>query len=298
MKVAEIMSRNLVTVGPDDELYWARDAMRYAEIRHLPVVKQGKLVGLLTEKDILRASTTALAQLSDADREKELLSVYVAEIMQRRVLTVGPEDDVRLAIELLQEKKYGCLPVVEGMTLKGIVTESDFLRVARSILTVSDRPCLLMTTELMTVDENTDLCWIDDMMDILNIRHMPVVAEHDRLIGLVTQRDLLRASVSAIAQLNAEEHAEFLEHVVAKQVMATRLITVTPDDDLCDAIDLMLQSKCGCLPVVHDQRLVGLITEADFLDFVSTHLARASSGALHRADVSRVGPALESHDRE
>jgi len=127
--VSDAMTGRVYTVEPEDALSLVWEVMRYRGIRHVPVVDaEGDLVGLVTHRDLLRAS---LVEQNDLPRviERALLErTRVADVMIRNVETVSPDDELRDAARLMLEQKFGCLPVVEGRRLVGILTESDFVR--------------------------------------------------------------------------------------------------------------------------------------------------------------------------
>ena len=125
--VADFMSRELVTVKEDDDLALAESILRLGGIRHLPVVRQGKLMGLVTQRDLLRSGASGGSPAARA--------IAARDIMTREVTTVGPETSLAHAAHLMLRHKYGCLPVCgpEG-TLLGIITESDFVRFAADVV--------------------------------------------------------------------------------------------------------------------------------------------------------------------
>ena len=124
------MSTELVTVTADEDLVLADEVMRLRRIRHLPVIRGKALVGILTHRDLLRAQARLLLKLASAkDRERTRhIAVNVKEIMQTDIETVAPNISAAEAARRLLAGKIGCLPVVDGDELVGIVTEADFLR--------------------------------------------------------------------------------------------------------------------------------------------------------------------------
>lgn len=131
-------------------------------------------------------------------------------------------------------------------------------------LTVGD----MMSSELITVKPGDTLDVVRDSMYTRHIRHIPVVDDHDHVVGLISHRDLLRSTL--IERPHGSKYIEdsILEEVTAEQVMTTALETATPQTDLRDAARVMLGQKLGCLPVIEDGKLVGILTEADFLRVV------------------------------
>lgn len=126
--VAELMTREVETLSVDDSLVLADTLMRMKRIRHLPVVRAGRLVGLVTHRDLLRAQAEITARIPVSDEER-FVSLAVGELMTRDVLTASPDEPAKDAARRMLEGKLGCLPVVdETGALVGIVTEVDFLR--------------------------------------------------------------------------------------------------------------------------------------------------------------------------
>jgi CBS domain-containing membrane protein len=128
VRVRDVMSSPVRTIGLRASLATAFDAMAEASIRHLPVVDdQGRLRGLITERDLFRH---ALADTSLENQRAYLENLRVEDVMATRPCTVGPESELRDAGRTMLTMKYGCLPVVENHLVVGILTEADFVRLA------------------------------------------------------------------------------------------------------------------------------------------------------------------------
>ncbi len=132
MLVKDIMKRPVITIGPQATLREAHQLMWERGIRHLPVVDEGRLVGILTDRDIRLATSVLKPNPLSCDAK-------VYEVMKRPVLTADPLDPVEDAARLMREEKVGCLPVVEGRELVGIITGIDLLD-ALIVLTGATRP--------------------------------------------------------------------------------------------------------------------------------------------------------------
>lgn len=132
--VREIMTADVQTLRPDQTLYDAMVCLRELKARHLPVVDAaGKLVGLVTDRDIKRATPSAL--LNDRQGfEQTIRDTPLERIMARRLITIGPDQTFKDALDAFAEEPIGCLPVVEGEALVGIVTSTDMFRTMRTLL--------------------------------------------------------------------------------------------------------------------------------------------------------------------
>jgi CBS domain-containing membrane protein len=135
MSVADLMTTDVVTLTEDETLAHAQRCMARGRIRHLPVVREERLVGLITHRDLLAASFSIFAEVDTSEQRRVFDTVRVVEAMHRDVVTVSPGLAVSKAARILLENKYGCLPVVDDeQRLQGIVTEADFLRLTVKLL--------------------------------------------------------------------------------------------------------------------------------------------------------------------
>jgi CBS domain-containing protein len=131
--VREIMMGSPVTLKPDDTLDLANDVISLGRIRHIPVVEDGKLVGLLSERDLIGAAATQIFGLKQKSKSALLKSVLIKDVMKKRVITVKPETPIKEAAHLLADKKIGCVPVLSEGSLVGLVTTTDILRYVENL---------------------------------------------------------------------------------------------------------------------------------------------------------------------
>ncbi len=122
----------------------------------------------------------------------------------------------------------------------------------------------IMVTDVVALDRNASLGIAKDIMDQRRLRHFPVV-EHGNVVGVVSQRDLFRASLASMLGYEERTKKAFLDNLSIKGIMSDPPITVTADTGISEAACLMVEKRVGCLPVVDGKRLVGLVTETDFL---------------------------------
>ena len=129
MLVRDVMTRNLITVDPETSFTDALKIMRENRIRRLPVLEDGKLVGIVTEKDILYASPSKATTLDVWELHYLLNKLKIREIMTRDVVTIQEDTPVEEAAKIMADNKIGALPVVKGNELVGIITETDIFKV-------------------------------------------------------------------------------------------------------------------------------------------------------------------------
>ena len=129
--VEAIMQREFAAVRSDERLDFVDDVMALGRVRHMPVVDGGRLVGVVTQRDLLAASLSRALDFDAQERRTFLRSVNVGDVMSRKPITVGPRATLRDAAALLLRHKIGCLPVVgPGGEALGLLTETDLLRAA------------------------------------------------------------------------------------------------------------------------------------------------------------------------
>jgi CBS domain-containing membrane protein len=139
--VGDIMTRRVLYLFEEQNLETIERGMKQFHFRHLPVVDDGKLVGIVSERDYLRASVSSLDPDHDLKDDNLKRNLFVAEVMTRDVTSVRPSTSLTEAARLLSDHKFGCLPVTaEDGTLVGIVTDSDFVKLALELLQQSDAP--------------------------------------------------------------------------------------------------------------------------------------------------------------
>ena len=126
--VREIMMGSPVTLKPEDTLDLANDIISLGRIRHIPVVKDGKLVGLLSERDLMGAAATEIFGLKQKRKSALLKTVLIKDVMKKRVISVKPDTPIKDAAHMMADKKIGCVPVIENGALVGLLTTTDILR--------------------------------------------------------------------------------------------------------------------------------------------------------------------------
>jgi len=151
MYVSDWMTKKVVILYPDDYLSDAIAMMREHEIRHLPVVKNDKLKGILSDRDIKEYSPSKATTLDVYELHYLLAKTKVSDVMKHKVITVSPDMPVEEAAMILLDRNIGCLPVLEQGSLVGIITDKDIFRALvditgvrhggnRVCVTIEDRP--------------------------------------------------------------------------------------------------------------------------------------------------------------
>ncbi|UCA12311.1 CBS domain-containing protein [Aeromonas enteropelogenes] len=128
LHIRDIMTTRVATVSMDDRLGVIKDIFEQAHFRHLLVLEEEELVGVISDRDLFRAISPYLDSEAEMSRDTETLNRRAHQIMSRQLVTIAPNLSLRDGIKLMLEKNVSCLPVLENGALVGIISWKDFLK--------------------------------------------------------------------------------------------------------------------------------------------------------------------------
>ncbi len=262
MRVADRMQRPVVFIQADDSIETAARRMRDHDIRHLPVLEDRRLVGVVSERDLLR-------RWQPSPRRRS--GTRVADVMSAPARVASPTMSVEAAASLMAEQRLGVLPVVgnDGAVV-GVLSRTDVLR-----HTAASRPARpeeiragavdeVMTRGVVVVVPGDTLSDAATRMREYGVRHLPVVDGEARVVGLLCERDVERAAGRDLVEVGA--HAGEGTRLRVRDAMTADPYTVTRGTDLLDVLQMLVEQRMGALPVVDDDdRLVGIVSYVDVL---------------------------------
>ena len=127
----------------------------------------------------------------------------------------------------------------------------------------------VMSREVHTVKRNDELAIADALMKQERVRHLPVLDEDGEVCAVVSQRDLFRGALLRALGYGSRAEELMLKQVAVKEAMSAEIQTTAPDTPIADAARVMIERKIGCLPVIENGKLVGIVTETDFVRLVA-----------------------------
>lgn len=127
MQVREFMTTEVTTLQENDSLLDAAMVFVRSSFRHLPVLREKKLVGVITERDVKQFAPSLLGRTSADEYNQIMETTPISRVMSRELVTLTPGQSMREAAEIMYGKRIGCLPVVEGEELAGLLTTTDML---------------------------------------------------------------------------------------------------------------------------------------------------------------------------
>lgn len=134
MLVGERMSKPVISIPPDMPIAEALNMMKVEKVRRFPVVKEGKLLGVVSDKDLLNASPSPVSTLSIWEMNYLLNKITVSEVMVKNVLTVTEDTPIEQAARIMADNKIGGLPVMRDGGVVGIITETDLFKMFLELL--------------------------------------------------------------------------------------------------------------------------------------------------------------------
>ncbi len=271
MNVTEIMSRKVVCAAPECPLDDAIELFETHPFRHLPVISDGELVGIVSDRDVALATGWLRARQRNSDGG--LGPKCVGQIMSEDLKTLSEESTAQEAAKIILKERIGALPVLHGGTVTGIVTSTDLLMAScdealRSDwkLRSGDTVSSWMTSAVHTADPDMPLFDALDLCKEKGVRHLPVV-EKGFLVGMVSDRDLRVALGQEMVHDRAAQtkgRLELMDNSLSN-VMVRDVTAASVDCSLPQAVRTMLACEFSALPVQKDGRLVGILTHTDIL---------------------------------
>jgi len=277
--VRAVMTAPVKTIDASATIGDALEALEGAGIHHLPVLEGGRLAGMLSSRDV-RAWRQAWKDRRDGVAGAEvdaLLSRPIRARMNAAPVSVEPNAPAGRAVMLLLEHHIGALPVVEGEAMVGIVSGFDLLVLLWDVLydqpvarTVED----LLGGETVSVDADAPAAEALEVMLARGTRCAPVIDSEGALAGVFSARARLEGGVPYAAGVHPPGREDVYRAAGrrVREVMRPAA-SAAPDTPLGEAAARLLEGGAGCLPVVEGGRLVGALTEADFV----RHVARSAT---------------------
>jgi CBS domain-containing protein len=208
-RVSEIMQTEMTTLTLHDRLDLADDVMRLGRIRHMPVLDGTKLVGIVSNRDLLAASLSRVLDFAATDRRTFLRSIEISEVMAHDLITVESGATLREVAALMLRHQIGCIPVVKSdRTLIGLVTETDLLKAA--LLSGSEPAANPNRTEETSMSEwkgkiDREIDELRRVRDELKVRiHLAKAEAKDRWDEIEHQFRRLESKGHQIAQASEE----------------------------------------------------------------------------------------------
>lgn len=252
----DVMKYGVISIGPKEPIYEAISLLLEKDISGLPVVQDGHLEGILSEKDVLKLLF-----------EEEYLPGLVEDYMSTNVVTYDVEDSVSDICGCLSRHDFRRIPVLYEGRISGMITRADLIRIykekyhplmPKNVLSVSCRNEIMvkdaMHYGIFSARITTSLDEAMDTMCSQQVTGLPVIDDHMYLYGIITEKDIL----------NVIQTPNILESLV-EQHMTRDVVTFSADTRLAEVCDFFINSGIHRVPIVNYDKLVGILSRADII---------------------------------
>lgn len=254
LRAKDLMSKQVESVDKDDRLESVLDRMRKQRMSKMVVLEKGQLVGIITDGDI----SDELGALKN--RGIPAAHLHASSAMRRQFATCAPETHWSGVVRQMLASDTGIVPVVHERTVVGVVTASDLLKLVTSKRSVED----IMTRTVHGVDATDRVIHARRIMVDHHIERVPVL-QRGKVVGIIGEIDIALGFARFKVEVADKHQASALQRFLVEDIMRPNVVTTTPDAAANAAANQMMQEDVGCLPVVRDDHIVGIVTRSDLL---------------------------------
>ncbi|MFA5102460.1 MAG: CBS domain-containing protein [Candidatus Thermoplasmatota archaeon] len=254
MKVKDIMTTKIITVDKDDSLKLVLDLMKKHDITKIPVTEEKKFFGLVTDNVIAYKLGSIRKRGITASR------LHASSVTEKKVTVISPEEEVKDILKSVGEPGPTMLPVVEKGKLIGVVTKADLLPLVKS----KNQLHSIMQKKVYTVGLDDRIIHARRIMITNNVARLPVL-EEKKVVGIISDIEIALAFASLKKSFSLGKQKHHLTELLVKDVMTSPVVWSNPSMSIYDAAQLMLQQNIGALPLLENDKIVGMVTRTDLL---------------------------------
>ena len=332
MRVArDIMNTNVKTLTLDHTVKQCLQFMKGRRVRHVPVVdlpyegeKKPYFIGIVSQRDMLRLNAPDAEETDKQKIDQRSLRQVLVNIVARKPKSASPQTPVQDVIMTMTCNHIDMVPVLDDGNLVGVITTTDLMKLFFRLDKVIHRvyPELkkgalpadmvsessakakilfswvfrgvqeIMTEQVICLEPQDNLARAMEVMQTEEIRHVPIMDEQEKFVGLVSDRDILR-NLPYAGRRPPSPPKRFREHLFAtdpwttnflmplESVMVRKVLHILPGCSVCEAADMLYTKKISCLPVIDEQeKLRGIVTVTDLMRALLTAYEPAEKADL------------------
>ena len=278
MNVADIMSSPVYIIKTDEPVSHARKLMLRHRIGTLPVLNEGKMVGIVTKSDI----SNRLAQAEPLWRRRPIDQIPIKMLMTETVITIYPEASITQAATLMLENGIHNVPVVKNGNIVGILTRTDFMRyIAENAGKMSIKIRNLMTEDVISVHRHHTINHVIDEMNKNEIARVIVKDDDGKPVGYISRRsialslitdsegDISTKSIKMVRRSSpgGQKTYRYVKEmpVTAEDIMISPVIFIDVNENISAAAKKMIDEGITGLPVSDGEDIVGMLSRTDIL---------------------------------
>lgn len=278
MNVADIMSSPVYVIKTDETVSHARKLMLRHRIGTLPVLNEGKMVGIITKSDI----SNRLSQAEPLWRRRPIDQIPIKMLMTETVITIYPEASINQAATLMLENGIHNVPVVKNGNIVGILTRTDFMRyVAENAGKMTTKVRNLMTEDVISVHRHHTINHVIDEMNRNEIARVIVKDDDGKPAGYISRRsialslitdsegDISTKSIKMVRRSSpgGQKTYRYVKEmpVTAEDIMVSPVISIDVNENISAAAKKMIDEGITGLPVSDGEDIVGMLSRTDII---------------------------------
>ncbi len=258
MKVKDVMTKEIISVDKDENLKHVMSLMDKNDVTKIPVLEDKKLIGMVTDNII------AYKLGSIRKRGVPPSKLYASSMTDKNVECVKPDTEIRSVLKKVGKKGPTMLCVTDNSNLQGILTKADLLFLVKSKKQIRT----LMRKDIFTVSSDDRVIHARRIMIDENIARIPVV-DDGKLVGMISDNEIAfsLAKLKRSYPIGKQKHR--LDELLVKDSMKSPVIFTDPNKTAKDAAEIMIEEGIGALPIIQNDKLVGIISRTDLLKTVT-----------------------------
>ena len=258
MKVKDVMTTDIITIDKDIDLKYVLTLMKKYDITKIPVLEEKQLVGMVTDNIIAYKLGSIRKKGVPASR------LHASSVTDKNIECISSDTEVKTILKKVGQPGPTMLCVTDNKHLLGVITKADLLHLVESKKPVSE----IMNKKILTVSPDDRIIHARRIMVDEKIARLPVV-DKGRLVGMISDNELAFAfaNVKKSFPLGRQKHK--LDELFVKDVMKTPAIWTRPSTTAKEAASLMLKHNVGALPIIENDKIIGIISRTDLLNTIS-----------------------------
>ena len=268
MQIKNLMSEDLITVDKDQKLSDGLKLLSKHDISRLPVINtnsdnETELVGIISERDVADKLGSSKYENMPASR------LHISSVMVKDVISVAETMDLAEVANLMLDKGIGSVPIVssENMII-GIVSKADFvtLAVGKAFDKITAKE--IMSDGIKFVSSQERLVHARRIMIDSHVGRLPVI-DDDELVGMMTSKDVMKAFINFRKNVPEKYQKTQIKEILVEEVMSDNPLYIPKDASISEVADIMIDTGYNGLPVVEDEKVIGIITQTDILRLIA-----------------------------
>jgi CBS domain-containing protein len=258
MKVKDIMTTDVVTVDKDVDLRHVMKLMKKHDITKIPVLDDKKLIGMITDNNIAYKLGSIKTKGIPAAR------LHASSVTDKKIECINPDTDLKTVLKKVGKTGPTMLCVTDDSNLLGVITKADLLPLVKSKKQLKD----IMNKKIFMVSSDERVIHARRIMLDENIARLPVV-DNGRLVGVISDNEIAFALAEIKRSLPLGRQKKRLEDLLIGDIMKSPAIWTDPNMTAEQAASIMMKNNVGALPLLENEKLVGIVSRTDILNTIS-----------------------------